>query len=72
MLINLGEAYIVVNLAPDDHSVHDKLRLKIFGGVNGGEAYEYSVNDMINNKKVIIGRTLECDIVINDKLLSKL
>jgi hypothetical protein len=72
MLINLGEAYIVVNLAPDENSLHDKLKLKIFGGVNGGEVYEYSVNDMLNNKKVIIGRTLECDIVINDKLLSKL
>jgi hypothetical protein len=72
MLINLGEAYIVVNLVPDDASIYDKLRLKIFGGVNNGEIYDYSVSDMVSDKKVIIGRTLDCDIVINDKLLSKI
>ena len=72
MLINLGEAYIVVNLVPDDASVYDKLRLKIFGGANNGEIYDYSVAEMVSDRKVIIGRTPDCDIVINDKLLSKI
>jgi|TARA_B110000305_G_C19106773_1_gene477866 hypothetical protein len=42
MLINVGEAYIVVNLLPegaDEDEVHDTLKLKIFGGANNGDIY---------------------------------
>ena len=49
MLINVGEAYIVVNLLPenlDEDENHDTLRLKIFGGSNNGEIYEYHVGQM--------------------------
>ena len=76
MLINVGEAYIVVNLLPegiDESGPHHTLRLKIFGGANNGEIYEYHVNQMQNgSKEVLIGRTPECDIKVNDKLLSKI
>ena len=76
MLINVGEAYIVVNLLPEgieEEGPHHTLRLKIFGGANNGEIYEYHVNQMQNgNKEVLIGRTPECDIKVNDKLLSKI
>ena len=47
MLVNVGEAYIVVNLFPegiDEEGPHDILRLKIFGGANNGEIYEYHVS----------------------------
>ena len=47
MLINVGEAYIVVNLLPegiDEEGPHHTLRLKIFGGANNGEIYEYHIN----------------------------
>ena len=47
MLVNVGEAYIVVNLLPegiDEEEIHDTLRLKIFGGANNGEIYEYHVS----------------------------
>ena len=106
MLINVGEAYIVVNLisgslmancqdlqqfygegasaggsmtpqqihiAPDvdvnsdDPSI--KLKLKIFGGPSAGEVYYYKQD--LTGKRIIIGRTPDCDIKINDKLLSK-
>lgn len=49
MLINIGEAYIVVNLLPegvDDDGAHHTLKLKIFGGSNNGEVYEFNVKDM--------------------------
>ena len=75
MLVNVGEAYIVVNLLPegiDGDGPHHTLKLKIFGGSNNGEIYEYHVNEMKNgNRDIIMGRTPDCDIKINDKLLSK-
>ena len=75
MLINVGEAYIVVNLFPeglDEDEPHHTLRLKIFGGTNNGEVYEYNINEMDGGQRDInLGRTPECDIQINDKLLSK-
>jgi hypothetical protein len=76
MLINVGEAYIVVNLLPegqDEDGLFHTLRLKIFGGSNNGDVYEYHVDQMLNgNREIQIGRTPECDIKVNDKLLSKI
>ena len=101
MLINVGEAYIVVNIVsgclisqdtdlqqyqqysgeggqqlhiPDDLDINAddpsvKLKLKIFGGPSAGEIYYYKQE--FTGKKIVIGRTPECDIRINDKLLSK-
>jgi hypothetical protein len=75
MLINIGEAYIVVNLFPegtDDEGPHHTLKMKIFGGSNNGEVYDFTVDDMnMGEREVLLGRTPECDIKINDKLLSK-
>jgi len=50
MLINIGEAYIVVNLLPEginEEGPHHTLRLKIFGGSNNGEIYEFTVEQMV-------------------------
>ena len=107
MLINVGEAYIVVNIIsgslmaqdqdmqahvaaqsvnggngvstqqmhiPPDLNIHDddpsfKLKLKIFGGPSAGEIF-YHKQDF-TGKQLVIGRTPDCDIRINDKLLSK-
>ena len=103
-LINVGEAYIVVNIITgslmaqdqdlqqhlaqgrdsgssaqslhldpgldinaDDPSV--KLKLKIFGGPSAGEIYYFKPD--LSQRKIVIGRTPDCDIRINDKLLSK-
>ena len=72
MLVNVGEAYIVVNLLPEgleDDGPHHTLKLKIFGGSNNGEIYEYHINDMMKgSRKIIMGRTPECDIQINGDL----
>jgi hypothetical protein len=76
MLINIGEAYIVVNLLPeglDEDGPHHTLKLKIFGGANNGETYDFTVEEMMNQRReILIGRTPDCDIKVNDKLLSKI
>lgn len=103
MLINVGEAYVVVNIIagslvekdqdlqqilkdgytgdPSQHSLHIpddldinadddslKLKLKIFGGPSAGEIFYYKMDAPC---KIVIGRTADSDIKINDKLLSK-
>ena len=74
MLVNVGEAYMVVNLLPEgleDFENHETLKLKIFGGLNNGDVYEYNVSEMEDNRPILMGRTPDCDIKITDKLLSK-
>jgi len=51
----------------EDDSI--KLKLKIFGGPSAGEIYYYRTDP--TGRPIVIGRTPECDIRINDKLLSK-
>ena len=77
MLVNVGEAYIVINLLPEGAEEqgrpYEVLKLKMFGGPSNGEIYEFSLSDMRNGEKdILIGRTPECDVKINDKLLSKI
>jgi len=44
----------------------------MFGGPNNGEMFEFNFEDYQNSEKsILIGRTPECDVKINDKLLSK-
>lgn len=47
MLINVGEAYIVVNLLPegaeDQGRTYDTLKLKMFGGPGNGEVFEFHI-----------------------------
>ena len=76
MLINVGEAYIVVNLYPegaeDLGNSYQTLKLKMFGGSGNGEQFEFDINEMQNGERdIMIGRTPDCNIQINDKLLSK-
>jgi len=104
MLINVGEAYIVVNIIfgcllqqdqdlqqycaegqgpdgnqqqlhiPSDLDIQEddstyKLKLKIFGGPSAGEIFYFREDHL--RSPIVIGRTPECNIRINDKLLSK-
>eukprot|EP00356_Strombidium_inclinatum_P007549 CAMPEP_0170495206 /NCGR_PEP_ID=MMETSP0208-20121228/15076_1 /TAXON_ID=197538 /ORGANISM="Strombidium inclinatum, Strain S3" /LENGTH=159 /DNA_ID=CAMNT_0010771365 /DNA_START=723 /DNA_END=1202 /DNA_ORIENTATION=- len=76
MLINVGEAYIVVNLHPegaeDMGQSYQTLKLKMFGGSGNGEQFEFELSEMQTGERdILIGRTPECNIRINDKLLSK-
>ena len=54
------------NVDADDASC--KLKLKIFGGPSAGTIYFYKPEA---GKRIVIGRTPDCQIRINDKLLSK-
>lgn len=77
MLVNVGEAYIVVNLLPEGAEAQGKpyeiLKLKMFGGPGNGEVFEFNINDMKDrDKDILIGRTPDCDVRIQDKLLSKI
>jgi hypothetical protein len=85
MIVNVGEAHIVVNLLSKDDSeeIHAgvtgddeqmkgssagaKLKLKIFGGPTSGEIF-YFKNE---GQDILVGRTPNCDVRIDDKLLSK-
>ena len=60
MLVNVGEAYIVVNLLPEGAEEqgrsYDTLKLKMFGGPNNGEIYEFNTNEMKNESLRPCGR----------------
>ncbi|CDW75623.1 UNKNOWN [Stylonychia lemnae] len=77
-LLNMGESYIVANLfkSQDDmigivgvNKVPMKLRLKIFSVVKADQPDVFSCQN--EQQEIIIGRTPNCDIRIEDKLLSK-
>jgi len=77
MLVNVGEAYIVVNLLPEGAEEagrsYDILKLKMFGGPGNGDVYEFHMTEMRGGEReILIGRTPDCDVKINDKLLSKI
>ena len=57
-----------LDIHADDPSL--KLKLKIFGGPAAGAIYYYKQGQE-ESKRIVIGRTPDCDIKINDKLLSK-
>lgn len=57
-----------MNVNDDEPSI--KLKLKIFGGPSAGKVY-YFKQDPSGAKPIVIGRTPDCDIRLNDKLLSK-
>ncbi len=81
MIVNVGEAHIVVNLLNRDESGEvgvsmtgdedaqrgARLKLKIFGGPTSGEIF-YFKNE---GQEILVGRTPNCDVRIEDKLLSK-
>jgi len=74
-LINIGETFLVANIILDKGNNDDgtssakmQLRLKIFGIGNNGELFYFPTD-----KKIItIGRQNNVDILIQDKLLSKI
>jgi len=72
-LINMGESYIVTNLVElesDDQESILQLKLKVFS-VNKADMPDlYSVQN--KNQLMVIGRSPNCDIRIEDELLSKM
>lgn len=77
MLVNVGDVHIFVQMMPanaeEQNAPYDTLKLKYFGGQGPSEEYEYRVDQMQQGEREItIGRSPDCDIFINDKLLSKI
>ncbi len=82
-LLNLGESFIIVNLVNEKFSLanysistHDskessdcsqKLRLKLFGGPCTGEVFYFKPDSDV----IKIGRSTQCDVAIEDAVLSK-
>ena len=73
MLLNMGESYLVLNLFPEDvDENHTQLKVKVFGGANDGDIYDFDAEQMDEGQRMItVGRGNNCDIKLNDKLLSK-
>ena len=76
-LINIGNSYIVCIYGTDDlvqmdnasSDISDKvLNIKIFSGNGNNEQSSFNPN---TKGKICIGRDPECDIVIDDSLLSR-
>ena len=77
MLVNVGDVHIFVQMQPanaeEQNSCYETLKLKYFGGSGPSEEFEYHVDQMQGGEREItIGRSPDCDIYINDKLLSKI
>ena len=84
-LLNMGESFIIVNLINEKYSLANyslstydekesensspqmKLRLKLFGGPSTGEVFYFKPDAEV----LKIGRSTNCDVVIEDAVLSK-
>ncbi|CAG9326642.1 unnamed protein product [Blepharisma stoltei] len=71
MLINLGESFLVVNLVSTPECSPPKLSLKMYTGSAGGEVWSFHAAQHVNSH-ILVGRSLNCNIKIEDPLLSKI
>ena len=75
-LINMGETFMVISLLPSSEApaqdlafvpAEPALRLKIFGGPSAGESYVFRHA----KQEIVVGRSPNCDVRIDDSMLSK-
>ena len=70
-LVHIGESFIVVNLmSTGPPRSQPRLRLKLFGGPCTGEVFFFNSNEF-RNSPIRIGRMFNCEIQIEDSLISK-
>lgn len=77
LLINIGETYIVFSLSKkennneNDEIKNDKntINLKVFSCDEKCESYSF---DYFSNPTILIGRNSLCDVIIEDKMLSRI
>ena len=66
LLINIGETFIVFTIN-EDKEKSDDIILKIFTGNGQSEIFEFNPK----KKNIIIGRDINCDVYMEDKMLSR-
>lgn len=69
-LFQIGSSFIVVGLIQMPGVKHPRLRLKTFGGPCSGEVFYFNAAEFVE-QKITIGRMHDCDVQIQDNLLSK-
>ena len=78
-LINIGETYIVFSLSQNENDDSEKvseneekennsINIKVFSGDENCDNYNF---DCFSNPTILIGRNSFCDIIIEDKMLSR-
>ena len=71
ILINIGESYIVANFAADpDFANVVQLKLRVFSAIKADLPDLYTCQNI--DQVLVIGRSPNCDIRIDDELLSKM
>jgi len=69
-LFQIGSSFIVVGLIHMPGVKYPRLRLKTFGGPCSGEVFYFNATEFVE-QKITIGRMHDCDVQIQDNLLSK-
>jgi hypothetical protein len=69
-LFQIGSSFVVVGLIHMPGVKHPRLRLKTFGGPCSGEVFYFNATEFVQ-QKITIGRMHDCDVQIQDNLLSK-
>lgn len=72
----MGDVHIFVTLYPPDDEIRGQpfqtLHLKCISNHRNGHDFESNISEMRNGQReILIGRAPECDLSINDRLLSK-
>lgn len=69
-LLHIGDNFLLMNLVRHDNE-HLRLRIKLFGSQSTGDVFYFNALDY-KNSFIRIGRTPNCEIRIEDSLISKI
>lgn len=76
LFVNIGESFLVFKYSSNINKIYDNphqtLEVRVFGPSANGRSYEFNLNDMHQGlSKILIGRDTKNDILLSDKLVSK-
>ena len=71
-LISIGNSYLVCEVNSSENHVNNIIKIKIFNGIKEENTkFDYTFNSL-EKQNIIIGRNFNCDIKIDDDLLSRI
>ena len=71
-LISIGNSYLVCEVNSSENHVNNIIKIKIFSGIKEENIkFDYTFNSL-EKQNIIIGRNFNCDIKIDDDLLSRI